>query len=76
MLGKIIFFFLTRARKLEAKYFKKKMNVGKKIRFRHPLMIQFPENIFIEDNVSINRNCTFLAHGKIFIGKNLCDNWI
>ena len=33
-------------------------------------MIQYPEHIYIEDNVSINRNCTFLAHGKIFIGKN------
>ena len=70
MLGKMIFFFLTRVRKIETKYFMKRMNVGGRVRFRHPLMIQHPEYIYIEDNVSINRNCTFLAHGKIFIGKN------
>ena len=28
MLGKMIFFFLTRVRKLEAKYFMKRMNVS------------------------------------------------
>ena len=28
MLGKMIFFFLTRVRKIEAKYFMKRMNLG------------------------------------------------
>lgn len=70
MLEKIAFSFLSRLRRLEAKYFKKRMNVGKKVRLRRPLVIQYPENIYVEDNVSMNRNCTFLAHGKIFIGKN------
>lgn len=70
MFEKIVFLLLNMLRKLEAKYFKKRMNVGEKVRLRSPLMIQYPENIYIEDNVSVNRNCTFLAHGKIFIGKN------
>ena len=34
-------------------------------------MVNFPEHIYIEDNVSINRNgIFFLVHEKIFIGKN------
>jgi hypothetical protein len=61
MLEKLIFLVLARVRKLEANYFKRRMNLGGGIRFRHPLMVNFPEHIYIEDNVSINRNCTFLS---------------
>jgi len=70
MLENIAFFIMKRIRRLEIRYYRKKMNLGKKVRLRRPLVIQHPENIFMEDYVSVNINCTFLAHGKISIGTN------
>ncbi len=70
MIEGIVFFFLKKIRKLETAYYKKRIHMGEDVRFRHPLMIQFPENIHLGNRVSINRNCTFLAHTRITVGDN------
>ncbi|MBI5632849.1 MAG: hypothetical protein HZA15_05160 [Nitrospirae bacterium] len=70
MIEAVAFFVLKKFRKLETAYYRKRMHMGKEVRFRHPLMVQFPENIHIGNRVSINRNCTFLAHTEITVGDN------
>ena len=70
MIEVVVFFFLKKIRKLEANYYKKRIHTGEDVRFRHPLLIQFPENIHLGNRVSINQNCTFLAHARITVGDN------
>lgn len=70
MLEWLLLFLLRNIDKAEIALYKRRMHISGKIRFRRPLFIQHPENIHLENNVAINRNCTFLAHGDIFIGEN------
>lgn len=66
----IVFSFLKKVRKLETNYYRRRMHLGVDVRFRHPLVVQFPENIYLGNRVAINQNCSFLAHAKITIGAN------
>jgi maltose O-acetyltransferase len=70
MLEWLLLFLLRNIEKAEIAFYKRRMHISGKIRFRRPLFIQHPENIHLENNVAINRNCTFLAHGNISIGEN------
>jgi len=70
MLEWLLLFLLRNIDKAEIALYKRRMHLSGKIRFRRPLFIQHPENIHLENNVAINRNCTFLAHGDISIGEN------
>ena len=70
MLERLLLFLLRNIDKAEIALYKRRMHISGKIRFRRPLFIQHPENIHLENNVAINRNCTFLAHGDISIGEN------
>jgi len=70
MLERLLLFLLRNIEKAEIAIYKRRMHISGKIRFRRPLFIQHPENIHLENNVAINRNCTFLAHGDISIGEN------
>ncbi len=70
MLEWFLLFLLRNIDKAEIALYKRRMHLSGKIRFRRPLFIQHPENIHLENNVAINRNCTFLAHGDISIGEN------
>ncbi len=70
MLEKIVFKLIKKIHRLETGYYLKKITSGENVKFRHPIEIRKPENIYLADSVSINKNCTFLAHGRISIGKN------
>lgn len=70
MLERLLLFLLRNIDKAEIALYKRRMHISGKIRFRRPLFIQHPENIHLENNVAINRNCTFLAHADISIGEN------
>jgi len=70
MIERLLRFLQRNIDKAEIAIYKRKMHISGHIRFRRPLFIQYPENIHLEKNVSINPNCTFLAHGDISIGEN------
>ena len=70
MLETIVSSFLRRIGRLESAYYKSRMNTGQGVRLRRPLLVRYPRNIHVGNNVAINTNCTFLAHDTIRIGDN------
>jgi len=51
-----------------AAYLKRSMKLGNNVFIRPPLNVFYPENVTIEENVSINSGTTILAHDKVSIG--------
>jgi maltose O-acetyltransferase len=70
IIARLAVYIIRRFEKLEVRYFLKKMNTGKNVRIRSPFFAKSPHNVFLGDNVSINKGCTFLAHDYIRIGEN------
>jgi acetyltransferase-like isoleucine patch superfamily enzyme len=70
MIEKVVASFLKKIRRFESDYYKKRMDTGSGVRLRRPLLVRYPQNIHIGNDVSINTNCSFLAHDIIRIGDN------
>lgn len=70
MIARLVVYLIRKFRQYELKYYLNKMNTGKNVRLRSPLFVKKPKNIYLDDNVSLNKNCMLLAHGEIRIGAN------
>jgi maltose O-acetyltransferase len=70
MIARIVVYFARKLRKFELKYHLNKMNAGKNVKLRYPLMVKKAKNVYLGNNVSLNKNCMLLAHGGITIGDN------
>ena len=68
MFSAVVHRFLLWMELQNIRYYRNKMNVGKRVRFKRGLRARKPENITIGDDVIIGSNVTLHAHAPIDIG--------